>query len=115
MFGFFESEEKKEIKTHLRHLVRLAKADGVLESSIVNGYEALAQNNAENSLAHFSLAYAINSQNSDALEGLQRAQVLTEVVGLIAQADADKKQGDFIAAKDDTGSVSVMTISYVSI
>lgn len=30
MFGFFESDEKKEIKTHLRHLVRLAKADGVL-------------------------------------------------------------------------------------
>ncbi|MCP4521121.1 MAG: TerB family tellurite resistance protein [Cytophagales bacterium] len=30
MFGFFKTDEKKEIKTHLRHLVRLAKADGVL-------------------------------------------------------------------------------------
>lgn len=30
MFSFFESDEKKEIKTHLRHLVRLAQSDGVL-------------------------------------------------------------------------------------
>ncbi len=33
MFGFFESDEKKEIKSHLRHLVRLAKSDGVLHKS----------------------------------------------------------------------------------
>ena len=29
MFKFFESEEKKVIKSHIRHLVRLAKADGL--------------------------------------------------------------------------------------
>lgn len=29
MFGIFESKEKKFIKSHLRHLVRLATSDGV--------------------------------------------------------------------------------------
>ncbi len=29
MFAIFESKEKKHIKSHLRHLVRLAMADGV--------------------------------------------------------------------------------------
>ena len=33
IFEFFESKEKKLIKAHLRHLVRLAKADGVLHGS----------------------------------------------------------------------------------
>ena len=32
MFKIFESPEKKLIKSHIRHLVRLAKSDGILHS-----------------------------------------------------------------------------------
>jgi len=32
MFKIFESKEKKIIKSHVRHLVRLAKSDGILHS-----------------------------------------------------------------------------------
>lgn len=32
MFKIFESKEKKIIKSHIRHLVRLAKSDGILHS-----------------------------------------------------------------------------------
>ncbi len=32
MFKIFESPEKKVIKSHIRHLVRLAKSDGILHS-----------------------------------------------------------------------------------
>ena len=32
MFKIFESPEKKIIKSHIRHLVRLAKSDGILHS-----------------------------------------------------------------------------------
>lgn len=32
MFNIFESSEKKQIKSHIRHLVRLAKSDGVFHS-----------------------------------------------------------------------------------
>ncbi len=32
MFKIFESQEKRLIKSHIRHLVRLAKSDGILHS-----------------------------------------------------------------------------------
>lgn len=32
MFKFFESKEKRVIKSHIRHLVRLAKSDGIFHS-----------------------------------------------------------------------------------
>jgi uncharacterized membrane protein YebE (DUF533 family) len=32
MFKFFESKEKRLIKSHIRHLVRLAKSDGIFHS-----------------------------------------------------------------------------------
>jgi len=36
MFGFFESEETKKIKSHLTNLVALAKVDGHLDSSEID-------------------------------------------------------------------------------
>ena len=33
IFKIFESKEKKEIKSHIRHLVRLAKSDGIFHAN----------------------------------------------------------------------------------
>lgn len=45
MFGFFESTEKKEIKSHLRHLVRLAKADGVFHKDEIKFIKRVGREN----------------------------------------------------------------------
>lgn len=45
MFTIFESEEKKAIKGHLRHLVRLAKADGILHKSEVKFIRKIGKEN----------------------------------------------------------------------
>ena len=45
MFSIFESEEKKLIKTHLRHLVRLAISDGVLHKSELKFIKRIAKDN----------------------------------------------------------------------
>lgn len=45
MFSIFESEEKKIIKSHLRHLVRLALSDGVLHKSELKFIKKIARDN----------------------------------------------------------------------
>ncbi len=42
MFAFFESKEKKVVKSHMRHLVRLANADGVLHKNEVKFIKKIA-------------------------------------------------------------------------
>lgn len=45
MFAFFESKEKKIIKSHLRHLVRLAKADGLLHKNELDYIKKIGKKN----------------------------------------------------------------------
>lgn len=45
MFSIFESEEKKLVKSHLRHLVRLAQSDGVLHKSELKFIKRIAKDN----------------------------------------------------------------------
>lgn len=45
MFKFFESEEKKLSKSHLRHLVRLAKADGLLHKDELDYIKKIGKGN----------------------------------------------------------------------
>lgn len=45
MFSFFESKEKKYVKSHIRHLVRLAKADGLLHRDEVKFIKDVGKKN----------------------------------------------------------------------
>lgn len=48
MFEFFESKEKKLIKSHLRHLVRLAKSDGLLHKNELDFIKSIGKKNGVN-------------------------------------------------------------------
>lgn len=48
MFSFFESQEKKHVKSHIRHLVRLAKADGLLHRDEVKFIKEVGKKNGLN-------------------------------------------------------------------
>ncbi len=45
MFEFFASKEKKMIKSHLRHLVRLAKSDGLLHKDELEYIKSIGEGN----------------------------------------------------------------------
>ena len=45
MFKFFESKEKRLIKSHIRHLVRLAKSDGIFHSDELKFIKKIGKKN----------------------------------------------------------------------
>lgn len=59
------------------------RVDAVLEQALVQGDQALLQNQGEVAKRHFNLALAIDSHNRRALEGLKRAKTLDELFALL--------------------------------
>ena len=66
-------------RTHCRH----CKTAPVLGQALVQGDQALSQNQGEVAKRHFNLALAIDSHNRRALEGLKRAGTLGELFALL--------------------------------
>ena len=59
------------------------RADAVLEQALVQGDQALLQNQGEVAKRHFNLALALDSHNHQALEGLKRTETLGELFALL--------------------------------
>lgn len=75
------------------------RVPAVLESTIADGNDAIAADNAELALTRFTLALSLDPDSEQAQRGLARAQTLDEVESLIASGQALQEQGDLQAAQ----------------
>jgi hypothetical protein len=75
-----------------------ARSSAVFQEALVDGDRALEDGNATAAGAAFSLALRIAPESAAASVGLQRAQVLDEVVARLAEGRRSERQGDLEAA-----------------
>ena len=92
-----------------RELAALIEAGGrLLADSLANGQTALDQADQQQAQEQFNLALTIDPNNTEAQAGLQRAELLPEVVILMRQAKNHELAGAWQAAVDTYLQVEVL-------
>ena len=78
----------------------LEKSAAVFDEAIDRGARALADEQAEPAITAYQLALDINNDSSDAQQGLRRAEVLDEVLSLLAEGTALERRQQLEEARE---------------
>ncbi len=78
----------------------VSRAQDVLAGALADGQAALLEGDLQSAEAAYSLAQAIDANNSIASEGLARTARLPEVLQIMATASDLESKGNFLAAAD---------------
>ena len=98
MFGFFENEQAKKIKSHLLNLAALAKADGHIDAREMNFIIAVGKKNGINSTEVQSLVSGSKGfENSDlpTNDSERFDQIFDLVDMMLADGVVDETEMDF--------------------
>ena len=98
MFGFFENEQAKKIKSHLLNLAALAKADGHIDAREMNFIIAVGKKNGINSTEVQSLVSGSKGfENSDlpTNDSERFDQIFDLVDMMLADGIVDETEMDF--------------------
>ena len=78
----------------------LAKSAGVFDQALARGAKALADELSTPAIEAYQLALNINNDSTDAQQGLRRAEVLDEVLSLLAEGAALERQQQLEEARE---------------
>lgn len=76
-----------------------SERDQRLAHALDSGWQALETDDSESALGFFEVAKAIDAGSLDALEGLERARVRTELLSLMSTGDFARSSNDLAAAR----------------
>ena len=97
MFGFFENEQAKKIKSHLLNLAALAKADGHIDSREMNFILAVGKKNGISSAEVQALVSGSKGDNKDlpTTDSERFDQIFDLVDMMLADGIVDETEMDF--------------------
>ena len=76
-----------------------SESDQRLTNALNSGWQTLQMDDSTSAIAHFEMALTIDAASENALEGLQRARVRTDLLSLMSDAETALAMGDLPAAQ----------------
>lgn len=97
MFGFFENEQAKKIKSHLLNLAALAKADGHIDARELNFITAVGKKNGISASEVQALVSGAKGSNNDlpTTDSERFDQIFDLVDMMLADGIVDETEMDF--------------------